>query len=292
VRFKFKRRQESQEKPVLRSKIPPWEPTEKEAQQINYLAGTGLDEGQIASILSVTEERLLSNPTVQATIKSARTKAVALVHGKVFEDAQERGNISSKMLFLQLQAARLLERNKEDPEAEDILIGRPTEYTSAYNEYAFRHCLLGATNEELADLFGVNLRAIGRWMVRYPSFRHAIYKGRAGADAKVANALYHSAIGYKMKDMHVSSNHLGQVTQTPIIRKYPPNVAAMQIWLRNRHRSKWSAQENDTEAQQPSDQARVVRKFLAEIEEVTQPLVEKGKPKLKLKLFKRKGEGE
>ena len=75
--------------------------------------------------------------------------------------------------------------------------GRPTLYKPDYDDQAHNHCLLGATNAGLADLFDVGQRTIDRWIADIPSFAKAVRDGRAIADGRVARSLYERAVGYQ-----------------------------------------------------------------------------------------------
>ena len=46
--------------------------------------------------------------------------------------------------------------------------GRTPSYTPDYCTIAYKFCLLGATNEDLAELFEVSRNTIGNWLARYP----------------------------------------------------------------------------------------------------------------------------
>lgn len=112
-------------------------------------------------------------------------------------------------------------------------------YDASIPERAYRLCLLGLKNEELAISFGVSERTISNWMDRYPEFRRAVVKGREEADAKVAQSLYKRAIGFEHDDVHISA-WKGEVLITPIRRYYPPDTTAAIFWLKNRQRDKWA----------------------------------------------------
>ena len=49
--------------------------------------------------------------------------------------------------------------------------GRPTAYKPDFCEQARKYCLLGATNEELGELFGVTRRTIDNWIAGSPTSR-------------------------------------------------------------------------------------------------------------------------
>src|SRR5690606_12689348 len=73
---------------------------------------------------------------------------------------------------------------------------------------------------------------------KHPEFLESLTRGKAQADARVAEALFHRAIGYSHPDVHVS-NFQGQVTLTPLTKHYPPDTTAAIFWLKNRSRENW-----------------------------------------------------
>jgi hypothetical protein len=79
--------------------------------------------------------------------------------------------------------------------------GRTPSYTPAYCTVAYKFCLLGATNEDLAGVFGVSRNTIGNWLACYPEFKKAMQDGRDVADADVAHALLHKARGFTHEDV-------------------------------------------------------------------------------------------
>lgn len=118
--------------------------------------------------------------------------------------------------------------------------GRPSKYKDEFAELAKKFCMLGATNEEMAKFFEVNVATFKRWMAEVPEFRAAISEGREVADANVAHRLYARAMGYEHDDVHVSTFQ-GEVTLTPIKKYYPPDTAAATMWLTNRQRDRWKS---------------------------------------------------
>lgn len=111
--------------------------------------------------------------------------------------------------------------------------GRPTRYKKSYDIEAYKLCLLGATDVQLADFFRVQKSTINNWKHRHPSFMDSLKSGKIAADANVAQAFYHRALGYSHPDTHIS-NYLGDITVTKITKHYPPDTAAAFIWLKNR----------------------------------------------------------
>lgn len=116
--------------------------------------------------------------------------------------------------------------------------GRPPEYRREYAEQARKLCLLGATDEQIADFFEVSVRTIHRWKYEHPEFCHALRAGKVAADAAVAAALYHRAIGMQIPKTHVSTFQ-GRVILTDMVENIPPDVGAISLWLFNRQPELW-----------------------------------------------------
>lgn len=116
-------------------------------------------------------------------------------------------------------------------------VGRPTKYTVEMAEQAYKLCLLGFTNEELAEFFDVALDTIHAWRRTRPEFSYALREGRDIADAKVAKSLFKRACGYDAPDLHITTWG-GDVIKTPIIKHYPPEPGAASHWLAVRRRNK------------------------------------------------------
>jgi hypothetical protein len=124
-------------------------------------------------------------------------------------------------------------------------IGRPILYDPVLCEQAHNYCLLGATNDELAEFFAVSARTIDRWIADHVDFGDAVRQGRAVADARVARGLYNRAVGYDrtFERSVVINGELKPVTSTV---HYPPNVQACIFWLRNRRRKTWRDRADDS----------------------------------------------
>lgn len=117
-------------------------------------------------------------------------------------------------------------------------VGRPTKYREEYNDLAYKYCLLGATDEKLAEFFEVNPDTIHEWKKVYPKFSESIKKGKTVADSEVAHALYHRAKGYEHPEVDIKMFQ-GEIIKTDLIKHYPPDTAAAMIWLKNRQPELW-----------------------------------------------------
>lgn len=117
-------------------------------------------------------------------------------------------------------------------------VGRPTKYMEAMADQAFKYCLLGATDAQLAEFFGVEESTINNWKLEHPEFLESIKKGKEEADARVAQSLYHRALGYEHEDVDIKAWQ-GDVIITPITKHYPPDTTAAIFWLKNRRKDDW-----------------------------------------------------
>lgn len=121
----------------------------------------------------------------------------------------------------------------------DMPGGRPSKYKAEYVDQAYKLCLLGATDKELADFFDVDEATINRWKESHPEFCESLKRGKTIADATVAQKLYHRATGYEHPEI-ITATFQGQITDTMTVTKhYAPDPTAAIFWLKNRQSNKW-----------------------------------------------------
>ncbi|MFT9441048.1 MAG: helix-turn-helix domain-containing protein [Acetobacter papayae] len=118
------------------------------------------------------------------------------------------------------------------------MAGRPSKYQDEFAEQARKLCLLGATDQDLADFFEVSEQTVNAWKTSYPEFLESIKKGKDLADAEVAARLFHRAVGYSHKAVKIF-NDQGKPLVVDYEEHYPPDTAAAIFWLKNRQRAKW-----------------------------------------------------
>lgn len=92
-------------------------------------------------------------------------------------------------------------------------VGRKSKYDPSRLDDVERFCLLGATDEQLADFLEIDISNFYVWKRKYPEFREAIKKGKDLADINVADSLYNRAL--------------------------EGDTTAMIFWLKNRRREHW-----------------------------------------------------
>jgi hypothetical protein len=132
--------------------------------------------------------------------------------------------------------------------------GRTGYWEPKFTKQAYKLALLGATDKQMADFFGVATSVFEYWKQQKDELTASIKRGRLEADAKVAHALYKRALGYKHADVHIMSNRVqefdqvtGKVTKeytkpliVPITKYYPPDTVACIKWLSLRQKEQWA----------------------------------------------------
>lgn len=117
--------------------------------------------------------------------------------------------------------------------------GRPTKYDEDKHLPAIKvMARLGATDEEIAQGLDISVTTLYRWKHRFSEFCEALKRGKAEADQRVENALYHRALGFSHDDIDLRVIN-GELIKTPIRKHYAPDTTCMIFWLKNRQPDKW-----------------------------------------------------
>lgn len=119
--------------------------------------------------------------------------------------------------------------------------GRPSGLTPDKIKQAAKLAKLGATDAEIADFFEISAVTVWRWKEADPAFCSALKAGKAEADDRVERSLYARATGYEHDEVDIRVVG-GQIVQTPIRKRYPPDTVACIFWLKNRRPDLWRAQ--------------------------------------------------
>lgn len=116
--------------------------------------------------------------------------------------------------------------------------GRPSAYRKEFAQQAKKITLLGATDMDLADFFGVAISTINLWKLKHPEFSESLKVGKDSADERVISSLYHRAIGYSHPEVDIRAVD-GVIVQTPLTKHYPPDTTAAIFWLKNRRKEEF-----------------------------------------------------
>lgn len=142
-------------------------------------------------------------------------------------------------------------------------------YEPEFADQARHLCRLGATDDELAEHFGVCVRTIYRWRNTHEEFAKAVVIGKEHADERVERALYARATGCAVERTKVFK-HAGETD--PVYATYtlhlPPDPNAALQWLRVRKPQKWRIIEE--ERSDPGVVARI-NKALARVADLEPP---------------------
>lgn len=116
--------------------------------------------------------------------------------------------------------------------------GRPSKYKPEFAEQAYKLCLLGATNEDMANFFEIDVATLKRWRASKEDFCAALKRGKAEADGVIAESLFHRAKGYSHPEDKIFQNN-GVPVIVPTTKHYPPDTVAAIFWLKNRRPDLW-----------------------------------------------------
>lgn len=112
---------------------------------------------------------------------------------------------------------------------------RKPKYREEYAEQAKKLCALGATNEDLAEFFGITRTSIDNWINDKPDFGEAVRAGRELPDDHTEASLYRRGQGVTTREMRTTFGGDGNVKeQVEITKEHPPDTTACIFWLKNR----------------------------------------------------------
>lgn len=138
------------------------------------------------------------------------------------------------------------------------MAGAPTLYKEIYNDQAFKLCLLGATDSELADFFDIAESTLNLWKTKHPEFVESIRAGKVAADLKIAGALYDGAMdrliptqqAVKVKSVYWDENgkrcEKETVEVVEVMQGVPGDFRNQRFWLMNRQKDKWRDKQEQT----------------------------------------------
>lgn len=115
-----------------------------------------------------------------------------------------------------------------------------TKYSAKFAAQAGELCGLGATDQELADFFKVDVRTIYNWKHSHPAFFQALRVGKEACDDRVERSLYQRAIGYEQEAVKI---FMPAGAEMPVYAPYRERIAAdigaAKLWLTNRRGDVW-----------------------------------------------------
>lgn len=119
-------------------------------------------------------------------------------------------------------------------------MARPSKYIDEYAKRAQKLAELGATDQEMADFFEIDVRTLYRWKHDHAEFCQALKMGKEIADERVERSLYQRAIGYEQDEVKIfMPANAAQPVYAPFRAKVAPDVTAAIFWLKNRRGEQW-----------------------------------------------------
>lgn len=118
--------------------------------------------------------------------------------------------------------------------------GRDSLYDPEMNDQARKLALLGLTDEEMAEFFGVTRQTFDNWKSEFPAFFASVCEGKIVADANVADSLYKRATGEHVQiEKIVKDAKTGEHITIKVMTYIPGEAGAAMNWLKNRRRQDW-----------------------------------------------------
>jgi len=119
-------------------------------------------------------------------------------------------------------------------------MARPTDYKQEYAKQAMKLAELGATDQEVADFFDIDVRTVYRWKHDQEEFCQALKAGKDVADDRVERSLYQKAIGYEQEEVKIfMPQGREEPVYAPFRAKVAPDTTAAIFWLKNRRSQDW-----------------------------------------------------
>lgn len=137
--------------------------------------------------------------------------------------------------------------------------GIKNQYNEVYPEQAYKLCLLGMEDRDLASFFGVCRKTIHNWKTAYPAFANAVMQGKRAADMEVAASLYQATLdrvittkqAIKCKEIYYDDNgkrvEKERIEIVDVEKHIPADFRSQQFWLKNRNPKLWSDKYSDDE---------------------------------------------
>lgn len=160
-----------------------------------------------------------------------------------------------------------------DPEAELTVTGKPTRYIlkEDRNDVISQWARNGLTKEEIAGEMHISVNTLNAWCKKCPELIECLKKARAYAHARVENALFKKAIGFKLKktqpvkkkvqEYDGVGKKIGEHEEIELIEieeEVPPDMGAIAFYLKNnlphKYKDKWpDLSSEDTEEAEPEN---------------------------------------
>lgn len=172
---------------------------------------------------------LLSKKKIRALKKDFKAGKIRIV------ELVKKHEVSRTTIYRLSREGKWERAKAEKPKSKG---GRPEKYKEQYTEQTTALCMLGYTNKQLADFFGVNEETIYAWQRTKFEFSEALLAGREKAASKIAVSLFQRACGYSHDEEKIFCQD-GEIIRAKTKKHYPPEVKAITLWLKNKYPELW-----------------------------------------------------
>ena len=127
-------------------------------------------------------------------------------------------------------------------------MARPDKYKTHVEPYLdeIKQMCLTMTEAQIAETLGVSLAAWKRYKSHYDPLRAALKKGRQSLVMELRSVLIKKAKGFhEVAEIRITDEGGKPVKTESITRYYPPDVAAINLLLKNYDKENWA---NDPQA--------------------------------------------
>lgn len=118
----------------------------------------------------------------------------------------------------------------------------------------------GFTDLEICTVLDICEKTFYNWKRDNEEFLQAVKVGKSIANERVERALYERALGYSHPDVHIT-NYQGEITETDIIKHYPPDPTSIIFFLCNRDNKNWKRR-RQIELVPPEESAKQIHDIL------------------------------
>jgi transcriptional regulator with XRE-family HTH domain len=127
-------------------------------------------------------------------------------------------------------------------------MARPTSYTDDIPRQAEIVIALGATDKNIADVFGVTERTINNWERKHPEFFQSLKEAKNEYDAEIEKSLALRAKGgYETTETRTTTNSDdGLISKVTVTKTLAPDTTAAIFWLKNRQPERWRDKPSDS----------------------------------------------
>jgi hypothetical protein len=123
--------------------------------------------------------------------------------------------------------------------------GRPSKFNEAVKDTMIRlyrgdvaNGIKPKTDEQVAEIIGVNVRTLHNWKGKYTDFLHSMKNAKSIADELMEASLWSRGMGYTCKETKVLVVD-DKIEKVSIDKHYPPDTGAAKFWLKNRRPQAW-----------------------------------------------------